>query len=78
MLMLVLLYLALVSSARKTSHKPAAPGTHAGYNNPPVSSHSRHRKAPPETPANTGYGVHVFMDDYRHGGPNPPPHCCGH
>ncbi|KAG2606925.1 hypothetical protein PVAP13_4NG201400 [Panicum virgatum] len=78
MLMLVLLYLAMVSSARKTGLKPAVLGSHAGHKNPPVSSHSGHPQASPETRRNTGYGAQVFMDDYGHGAPNPRPCCCGH
>ncbi|PAN23529.1 hypothetical protein PAHAL_4G099400 [Panicum hallii] len=78
MLMIVLLYLSLVSSARKSGLMPAAPGSHAGRNNPPVSSHSGHPQASHETRLNTGYRAHVLMDDYGHGSPNPPRHCCGH
>ncbi|PUZ60134.1 hypothetical protein GQ55_4G099800 [Panicum hallii var. hallii] len=80
MLMLVLLNLALVSSGRKSGLTPAAPGSHVGSNNPPVSSHGGHPQAPPETPANTGYGAHVFKGDYDHGspGPVPPSSCCGY
>ncbi|PAN23528.1 hypothetical protein PAHAL_4G099400 [Panicum hallii] len=53
MLMIVLLYLSLVSSARKSGLMPAAPGSHAGRNNPPVSSHSGHPQASHETRLNT-------------------------